>query len=497
VNMPTDVDDTAQPLPRPYGVGFEENLGAIEKLVEILATRESTRIYWGRLSWWGPMRILRQSFGLLIFLASFAGIIAPVLTPASPWQVLVVWFPLLFLALGPSLIGAEAAMLSAEARFKLSARQGNDHRATPGSDRIMESLRDSRRNGWLQIVLGLFAISMMTFSIFNEKGSISWNMALLIAMVSGLGMSIHTRMTMDDVLNHADALPFLALYAPTHHPTGITPALSSLIRAHLDPVLAGEWDLWSRRVCEAANPEISKDEVLERLILLLYLQESGALPEGKMQSELGEFLDQTCLNDLREHHLFNRGTLLRMIAHAKAWQPGLFRVLARLQGDLLDHAQVIADEGWRLDVEFENVCFDGQGHLFIALNNQRQQSQRVSIEVHVPGGQPETQTFRLEAPPCAAPSSTLALFSSSGDDVVTWLPRYLCLGVYLWLGVAWEPNESGLRTVQVTLRSEDGDLITSRIIHSKVHRRLGSGDRRRRRRLRRARKLGLADGSNG
>jgi hypothetical protein len=496
VNMPTDIADTAQPLPNPYIPGSEENLGSIEKLSKILHSRESTRIYWGRLSWWGPMRILRQSFGILIFLAAFVGIVAPILAPTSLWQVLALWLPLLFLALGPSLMGAEAAMFSAEARFELSARQGNDHRATPGSDRIIESLRDSRRNGWLQITLGLFAIGMMAFSSFNEKASISWNMALLIAMVIGLGMSVHTRMTMDDVLNHADALPFLALYAPTHHPTGITPALSSLIRAHLDPVLAGEWDTWSRRVCEAANPEMSKDEVLERLILLLYLQESGALPEEKMQSELGEFLDQTCLNDLRQHHLFNRGTLLRMIAHAKAWQPGLFRVLARLQGDLLDHAQVIADEGWRLDVEFENVCFDGQGHLFIALNNQRPQPQRVSIEVHVPGGQPENQTFRLEAPPCAAPSSTLALFSTTRDDVVSWLPRYLCRGVYLWLGVAWEPNESGLRTVQVTLRSEDGDLITSRMIHSKVHRRLGSGDRRRRRRLRRARKLGLADGSN-
>ena len=226
----------------------------------------------------------------------------------------------------------------------------------------------------------------------------------------------------------------------------------------------------------------------ERLGLLV------ALPEEKLTSELSEFLDDDIIDDLTNHPLFNRNMLLRMIAHARAWQPGMFRVIARMQGDLLDHAQVIADEGWRLDVEFEDVCFDGQGHLFIALNNQKSESQRVSIEVRVPGGQPEKQTFRLEAPPCNPPSNTLALFSSTGDDVISWLPRYMCRGVFLWLGVAWESGESGIRTVQVTLHSEEGDLISSRIIQTKVHRRLGSGDRRRRRRLRRARKLGLSGG---
>lgn len=491
--MTLEQNHSNQPLPKPYGAGFEEDWGTIENLVEALEIREAARIYWGRLSWRGPMRILRQGFGIIAFLAAFGGIIAPILAPTSAWQILAVWLPLLFFAVGPSLIAAESAMLSAEARFEYHARLGNDYRSTPGSDRIIESLRDSRRNGWLQVSLGLLAIGVMVFSIFNPPASVAWNMSLLIVMFVGLGMSVHTRLTMDDVLNHADSLPFLALYAPTHHPTGISPALSSLIRAHLDPVLTGDWDAWTKEVVTSTIGGVDKDEALERLILLLHLQNTGVLPEKVMLAELQEFLSSAFLESLENGDTFDRPTILRTIAHARAWQPGLFRVLARLQGDLLDHAQAVADEEWRLDVEFESVCFDGQGHLFIALNNQRQDSQRVSIEVHVPGGQPEIQTFRLEAPPCIAPGQTLPLYSSNREDVVTWLPRYLCHGVFLWLGVSWESSESGLRTVQVTLKNEEGDLVTSRMIHSKVHRRLGSGDRRRRRRLRRARKLGLVN----
>ncbi len=495
--MASNATDGIQPLPKPYGAGFEEDLGALEQLISTKNNREKYRMFWGSISWWGPMRVIKQSFGLLVFLSAFLGIVTPIIAPSNPWQILVVWLPLLFLALGPSSIGAEMAKSSADARFELSARQGKDYRATPGSDRIIESLRDSRRNSWLQVILGLFAVLMLTFSAYNPKASIAWNMSLLLAMIIGLGMSIHIRLTMDDVLNHADPLPFLALYAPTHHPTGVTPALSSLVRAHLDPVLTGEWDEWSERMSNSSTPGETSDEAMERLLLLLHLHDAGALSNEKLFTELGEFLDDDIMDDLVNHPTFNKNMLIRMIAHSRAWQPGMFRVLARLQGDLLEHSQAIADQGWRLDVEFESVCFDGQGHLFIALNNQKFEAQRVSIEVHVPGGQPETQTFRLEAPPCTPPSGTLALFSATGDDVVSWLPRYMCRGVFLWLGVAWESGESGLRTLQVTLRTEEGDVITSRMIQSKVHRRLGSGDRRRRRRLRRARKLGLTNTNKG
>ena len=142
-------------------------------------------------------------------------------------------------------------------------------------------------------------------------------------------------------------------------------------------------------------------------------------------------------------------------------------------------------------MEFEDECYDGQGHLFIFINNQSMVMDRVRVEVHVPGGQPEKQSFRLEVEPCPAPQSKLQLYSSINEDVIDWLPRYLRRGVFLWMSISWESGEIGLRTLQVNLLDDSGDILTSTIVRTNVRRRMGSGDSRRKRRLRRARTLGL------
>ena len=86
----------------------------------------------------------------------------------------------------------------------------------------------------------------------------------------------------------------------------------------------------------------------------------------------------------------------------------------------------------------------------------------------------------------------MQLYSSETEDVIDWLPKYLRRGVFLWMGISWEVGEIGLRTIQVNLLTDDGDLLASTIVRTNVHRRIGSGDSRRRRRLRRARTLGLS-----
>jgi hypothetical protein len=496
--MPTISPSDPQNFPEPYGESFKQESSAemrgetnsLTDAEERYNKSEANRVFWGRWSWWGPMRYLRQWFGLLLALTAFIGISLPALVIPQAWLMFIIWVPLLILTQAPIIAASESATNTAEAHFDLSAQRGNNHRSSPGSDRIEEALKDGKRNAYFILVANIIGVSLLIFATLSPPGGFTWNIVLLMVITIGFGTTVHSRITLDDLLNHADPLPFLALYAPTHHPTELSPAFSELVQAHLDPILGGEWKKWEIDMQQYFKPGLHHQEAMERLLLLLHLHYNEEISDTKLSEELNEFIfggpEQLQINPT-----FNQSSLQRMIAHSCAWQPGFFQLIARLKSDFLTNSFSISNNSWRMDVEFEDECYDGQGHLFIFINNQSMVMDRVRVEVHVPGGQPEKQSFRLEVEPCPAPQSKLQLYSSINEDVIDWLPRYLRRGVFLWMSISWESGEIGLRTLQVNLLDDSGDILTSTIVRTNVRRRMGSGDSRRKRRLRRARTLGL------
>jgi hypothetical protein len=143
-----------------------------------------------------------------------------------------------------------------------------------------------------------------------------------------------------------------------------------------------------------------------------------------------------------------------------------------------------------MDAECEYVCKDGQGTLFILLHNQTNLQKRARIDVFLTGGSPDSYMFSVEVPPCPTPQTPLPLIAATGgEDAVKWMAHYLDRTVVLWLKVTWLANESGLRQLSVSLKNEQGEVELSQILHTTVQKRIGAGDRRRRSRLRRARRL--------
>ena len=60
---------------------------------------------------------------------------------------------------------------------------------------------------------------------------------------------------------------------------------------------------------------------------------------------------------------FNWRTLQRTLEHARAWQPGAFRLFERLQNDFLSGAPEILLSPWRMDISLDSTCYDGSGSL--------------------------------------------------------------------------------------------------------------------------------------
>ncbi|MEC8519760.1 MAG: hypothetical protein VXY67_02205, partial [Candidatus Thermoplasmatota archaeon] len=176
-----------------------------------------------------------------------------------------------------------------------------------------------------------------------------------------------------------------------------------------------------------------------------------------------------------------------LLAHARVWQPSAFRLLERLQLDLLSGTPSMLRSPWRMDVALDPECEDGTGHLFIGLNNQTFEQAVARVEVVCPGGEPFARDHRFELQACPPPRKAVSLNAEGEDDALDWVPRYLQQGVVLWLGVAWPEREEVDRYVQVILRDEAGVVIESRVLRTTVKRASGFQIRRKNRHLERAR----------
>jgi len=479
------------PLPTPYSNELLPGNTSVSKVKEMLDTANSQRLSWGQLLMWWPMRIWRNGFGILITISAMIGVTLPQYAPRSTLFVLCVWSTLLLVAIGPSTAAAEWALRGASLHNQYAKRRGQNLRAQPGSDRIIDSLRDVRRNNALHFILGILAVIFMTFSTLTPVSEIAWNMTLMLTIAVGLAMSFHIQFTAGSLDHLEDEEPFLSLHAPTHHPTQIHRTLSEVVVNHLDPALRMRWESWRRHLSGFLKEGVEEGEALERVLYIVHLSQQGLIDEEGLDFELSDIYEGGCEEFLSDKEAeISLNLLHRLVAHAKAWQPIFFNLIDRLQMDLLDYGATIVNKGWRMDAECDYISTDGQGGLFIFLHNQTSDSKKVRVDVILPGGMPESYLFSVEVPACSSPKSPLPLINTSGEeDTIQWMAHYLDRTVVLWLKITWSAGVSGLRQLSVSLKDENSQVLQSMVIHTNVQKRIGAGDKNRRSRLRKARQL--------
>jgi len=493
--MASDDEDASNSLPDPYGHGFVRAENPVERTMEKWENQERLRMRFGVLARRPTMIFIRLFFGISVALTALVSVLFSDLAPPNPGYVVLVGTVPFVLATVPSLLAGESMWQAMQARISL--REIDDKSSTgklslrsqPGMDRILEALNDVRRANIINTLLALGALFLLGMGTVINEGSLVWNLAFLVSMTMGFAHSFHSFFTSDLVRQQGDKMACLVHHAPTHHPTQLGSILGELIVLHLDPDLYLDWLDWLALFRKSILPGYDKDQAWERVLYILHLHAKNDLSDEMAVRELSEFIRPDAINEvlLDEEAKFNWRSLQRLLAHARVWQPSAFRLLERLQNDLLAGTPIMLRAPWRMDVSLDAECDEGTGHLFIALNNQTFKQAVARIEVICPGGEPFARDHRFELQACPPPRQSIRLNAEGEDDALDWVPRYLQQGVVLWLGVAWPERVDGDRYVQVILRDEEGVVLESRVLRTVVSRRTSTHTLKKNKNLERAR----------
>jgi hypothetical protein len=463
-------------LPDPYGRGFSRNEDPLARTKAAWKSQDSNRLFYGKIARNPVILFVKTLVGFGFAVAALLNVLFPHSASTSVTSVVLIWTIPILVAILPQSLATEYSWRSMQTRISLREMGGFDDekkhpmRSQPGMDRIVEGLKDNRRHNMLGVSFTIAAFTLLCSAAIIEQGSIAWNLSLLVAMTSGIALAFHTQFINHIMSQQGDRIPFLSFHAPTHHPTQVNTILGDLIIAHLDPDSLIEWKKWNKLLAESIIPGNDLRQCLERLLYILHLQQQKEITTELSVTELCEFLKRDTIPHLllNEDTTYNWRSLQRLISHARAWQPGAFRLLDRLQNDLLSGSPPVLRAKWRMDVSLDPECDQGTGNLFIVLNNQTFSPRHVRVEVLCPGGEPELRTHRFELASCPPPRAAISLTDTSEDDGLDWVPRYLEKGVVLWIGVAWTNRFKGPANVQVILRDDDGVVLESIVVSTHV-----------------------------
>ena len=160
---------------------------------------------------------------------------------------------------------------------------------------------------------------------------------------------------------------------------------------------------------------------------------------------------------------FSFRTLKRIMTHTRVWQPGIFRMIDRLEDAALRGHSSLVDQPWRMDLDLPPRCTQGQGDLFVMIHNHSGNNVQVEIDIIAADGEPHQQTIRLNSLKSKQPKRS-ARIGEEGNDLVDVLGKLIDNCSVLWIGLAWPKGTTGSRPVQVTLRESDGETISSIVV---------------------------------
>jgi len=460
-----------------------------------------------------PLKFLRLILGpLMIFSLIVLMVFTEQVDPINIGLFMVI-FPLIILL--PSWHAAEMQFRTAENDF--GPNKGTDRMSLnsfPGAERIRSMIRENRLNERIRLVtissVGILVMLQDNFEA-GSLGNVLILMTSLILLAIGVAQTIRLERSIQMRSTEFKYLPF---HAPTQHSSQMHTVLSDLIEAHMDPDSASQWSAWLDELKPSIRNKLPASLARERIVQAVYLSKMSG-EDGTNAWKLNNILTSIVRREMRDRIMqqddqnplefddaesptkeekplpFNITTLSRLLEHTEAWQPGLFRIIRRVRNDILSGNTSLTDSEWRMDHDLPLACSDGQGDLFLMIHNFGEIGETVEVEVVVPDGLPITQTFRVTPQPtpslpAAIPLNTMSMTETLADRLSILMER----GLVLWIGIAWSAKSRGRHPVQIHLRKEGGETISSVVLSTDVLQRSG-GSGSTQVRMRRASSLGI------
>jgi len=459
-----------------------------------------------------PVKLLRLLLGPVMIFCLIVLMVFSEQVETNKIGFFMIVFPSLVLL--PSWYAAEKQFATAENDF------GDNNKNTdklslnsfPGAERILSMIRENRLNERIRLVtftsVGILVLLHNNF----EEGSLG---NVLILMTSLILLSIGVAQTIRlerSIQMRSTEFKYLPFHAPTQHSSQMHTVLSDLIEAHMDPDSASQWSAWLDELKPSIRNKLPASLARERIVQAVYLSNMTG-EDGTNAWKLNNILTSIVRREMRDRIMqqestssefeeespspaekslpFNITTLNRLLEHTEAWQPGLFRIIRRVRNDILSGNVSLTDSEWRMDHDLPLTCSDGQGDLFLMIHNFGEVEETVEVEVVVPDGLPISQTFRVTPQPtpslpAAIPLNTMSMTETLADRLSILMER----GLVLWIGIAWSPKSRGQHPVQIHLRKEGGETISSVVLSTDVLQR-SSGSGSTQVRMRRASSLGI------
>ena len=459
-----------------------------------------------------PIKLLRLLLGPIMIFCLIVLMVFSEQVETNEIGIFMIIFPSIVLL--PSWYAAEKQFATAENDF------GDNNKNTdklslnsfPGAERILSMIRENRLNERIRLVtfssVGILVLLHNNF----EEGSLGYVFILMISLILlsiGVAQTIRLERSIQMRSTEFKYLPF---HAPTQHGSQMHTVLSDLIEAHMDPDSASQWSAWLDELKPSIRNKLPASLARERIVQAVYLSNMTG-EDGTNAWKLNNILTSIVRREMRDRIMqqestssefednssssrdkplpFNITTLNRLLEHTEAWQPGLFRIIRRVRNDILSGNVSLTDSEWRMDHDLPLTCSDGQGDLFLMIHNFGETEETVEVEVVVPDGLPISQTFRVTPQPtpslpAAIPLNTISMTETLADRLSILMER----GLVLWLGIAWSAKSRGQHPVQIHLRKEDGETISSVVLSTDVLQR-SSGSGSTQVRMRRASSLGI------
>ena len=458
-----NVASNSSDLPNPYGEDTTFGQTSENALNRRVRIRDSQRVLWTRIS------TIRGSRRARTLVSSLAILVTALF--ASGWGeeyllVGVALFAIQAILFIPTLLAASFAQMSARDRLQLKIGSNRSMEAYPGVERILNTLHERTLRERTRVICAVLAVgalnSVDNFETGNILASILYGLAIFLGSISIINtLQLERRIPMTD-----EDFPLLSMHAPTLHQSTLKRVLSDLVVAHLDPETAGAWDDWIIKLENKVRSNQTPESAVEHLLRVLHLNHLGLLDNDRLVSESKRVFRVAAIDDLNnDHSKFCYRTLRRLMAHTRAWQPGLFRLIDRLEDAALRGHSSLIENPWRLDLDIPPRCSQGQGDLFVMIHNHSRKDAQVEVDIIAADGEPHHQTLRLNPPVSRQPKKP-AKIGEEGNDIVDVLGRLIDNSLVLWIGLAWPQGATGSKPIQVNLRGPNGETVSSFVVQT-------------------------------
>ena len=447
-------------LPTPYAKESDRQVQQEQALSLRVKARDAGRRFWVRAATSNPQPQLRNLLSLAAPITT--GVLLIGWEHAS-FQVAIAIHVALSLSLIPAFFAASFARMSARDRLRLRAVGFRSMNSYPGVERILNSLDERRIRERIRLSCILLATIALA-SLWNlDAGETLSSLVLGACIVLSTISAFNTQQLETSIPMRSNSFPLLSLHAPTLHDSTLDRVLSDLCRSSR-PETASHWDIWIKSLFHDVRSDQTPESAVEHLLEAIHLEHLGLLDEDGLLSETRRVFKVSAIDGLfSSNSKFNMITLRRLLAHTRAWQPGLFRLTDRLQDSVIRGDPTLTEEAWRLDLDLPPRCGQGQGNLFVMIHNHSGKNQSVEVDILAAEGEPEIQTLRVFANASPQPKSPIPL-GEQRSALTESFGRLLADSTVLWIGLAWPDSISGPHPVQVTLRNEEGETIESIVV---------------------------------